>query len=247
MDRTKKSQEDETLDEGTAQVLLTTITVSESMARFLILVVGALACLSAVNISVSPIVYGLGLASVGISLGAQDTFTDVIRGILTLIEGKIAPGNCLCINGEVGYVENLTIRQIVLRHFDGSLEFFPYSKIGTIRNFSLGSHTMECNFSLATDADIKKFQKFTEDVFDSMLREEQWRDFVIEDNEPSPSLIITKIENTGLRIVVNACIKPDPEEEFGSEFNLRMLKKLQGTNMLRVMREQSANEGPVKG
>ncbi|MDR1907262.1 MAG: mechanosensitive ion channel family protein [Holosporales bacterium] len=234
--KTRKAQKEQKVNASTAQLLLTTITVCESIAKILVLIIGALSCLAAVNISVSPVVYGLGFISLGVSLGAQDTFTDIFRGLLTLIEGKVSPGDCLSINGRVGYVETLTIRQIVLRHFDGSLESFPYSKISTIQNFSLGYHVMACSYCIASDSDVEEFEEFTREVLESMRRDRVWGEFLTEDTQPHPSLEFESVWNTCIKITVRVRTKIDPEDDFASEFNLRMLRKLQNTKMLRVVK-----------
>jgi small-conductance mechanosensitive channel len=235
------TQQSQRFNPSTYNLLLTTATMCESVGKIVILLVGALACLSAVNISVSPVVYGLGFVSLGVSLGAQDTFTDVIRGILTLIEGKIAPGNCLSINGKVGFVEALSIRQVTLRHFDGSIEFFPFSKISTIQNFSLNYHVMACTFLIAPDSDIEKFKSFAQQTLDSMREDEAWSEFITESTPASPSFEFEKIGNLSVTVIVRARIKVNPANSFASEFNHRMWQKLQRTKMLRLVQDDSSS------
>jgi small-conductance mechanosensitive channel len=239
----QRAQKEQRVNVGTHNLLLTTASVFDSVGKILILLIGAVACLSAVNISISPVVYGLGFVSLGISLGAQDTFTDIIRGILTLIEGKIAPGNCLSINGAIGFVDSISIRQITLRHFDGSLETFPFSKIGTIRNFSMGYHVMACTFCIAQDSDIDAFKSMTKQVLGTMRKDQEWKGFFSDETPDAPSLEFVKVTNVSLTIIVRARIHVDPNGSFASEYNRRMLEKLQSTTMLRLVGGASLDLG----
>lgn len=214
-------------------VLMTLIPLGESMMRILIVAVGAVGCLSAVNISVSPFVYCLGFLSAGIALGAQDTFTDIIRGVLTLAEGRLSLGDYVSINGKTGRVESMTIRQITIRHDDGSVEGFPFSKIGTIQNFSVGDTVMGATFCLAPDSDIALFERFAQESLGSMREELPWKKFIARKTPKRPDLEIRSVTNTGVTVKVTLRIRNDADDLFMSEFNRRMWEKLQGTTMLR--------------
>lgn len=228
------AENEKKLNINTSHFFLTLIPVGESIIKFIILIIGILSCLSAVHISVSPFVYCLGFASVGISLGAQDTFTDIIRGILTLAEGKISLGDRISINGSTGYVETLTIRQITIRHSDGSLESFPFSKIGTIQNFSINYNIMIASFCIAPDSDITEFRNISQKVFETMKKDKVWKNYITKKTEPHPDLEFEQVNNTGITIVIRIRTKADPGGNFTSEFNRRMLEELQKTNMLRI-------------
>lgn len=224
---------DATRGKNARDVLLTLIPLGESMMRVLIIAVGGVSCLSAVHISVSPFVYCLGFLSAGLALGAQDTFTDIIRGILTLAEGRFSVGDYVSINGVTGYVETMTIRQITIRHDDGSIEAFPFSKIGTIQNFSVGDTVMGATFCLAPDSDVALFEQFTQEVLEEMLQEGEWKRFIVRKTPKSPELEFQSVTNSGVVIKVTLRIRNDADGIFASEFNLRMWKRLQNTTMLR--------------
>lgn len=224
---------DATRGTNARDVLMTLIPLGESMMRVLILAVGIVSCLSAVNISVSPFVYCLGFVSAGLALGAQDTFTDIIRGVLTLAEGRFSVGDYVAINGATGRVETMTIRQITIRHDDGSIEAFPFSKIGTIQNFSVGDTVMGATFCLAPDSDIALFEQFTQEVLESMRTSDPWKKFIAKKTPLCPDIEVRSVTNSGVTVKVSLRIRNDADDVFISEFNRRMWEKLQKTTMLR--------------
>lgn len=224
---------DEEHGRDSRDVLLTLVPLGESIIRFLILTSGLVGCLSAVNISFSPFVYCLGFLSAGFALGAQDTFKDIIRGVLTLAEGKLSVGDKVSINGKKGRVETMTIRQITIRHSDGSVEAFPFSQVGTIRNFSMGDTVMASTFRLASDADARVFAQFAQEVLDVMREEKPWKKFISKKTAKTPEFDFQSVSNAGVTVAVILKVRNDPSGEFESEFNRRMWEKLKTTTMLR--------------
>ncbi|GHS93594.1 hypothetical protein AGMMS49949_06920 [Alphaproteobacteria bacterium] len=235
--RIKKSEGKDRLSANACRFFYTLIPMGESIAKFLILAMGVLSILSILEISVKPFVYCFGLLSVGISFGAKDIFADMIRGILTLAEGKISLGHFVTINGRsLGHVEALSIRQITIRHLDGAVEAFPFSKVDTIQNFSMGYHVMSPAFCLAPDAPIEEFQAMVFATLDEMKEHAHWKKYILNKTEFHPDFEFTKIFNTGIEIRIHVKTKIDPNGLFESEFNRRMLELLQKTTMLRVVK-----------
>lgn len=221
-----------TLPRNSAGTLKTIIPLGISAAKVLLIFVGVLMGLAVLNVSVSPFVYFLGFASMGISLGAQDTFADIIKGILTLIDGQISVGDTLSVNGSHGRITELGIRQLVLTHSDGSIEIFPYSKIETIQNFSRSPTTMETAFKLASSSSTDTFERLTAAVIKELQKDPDWKDYFLEEFGATPSLQFTQVGHKHVRVEVSLTIKNDPAGDFASEFNRRMLKALQKAQMV---------------
>jgi small-conductance mechanosensitive channel len=106
--------------------------------------------LSVFNINLTPILASAGVVGVGIGLGAQSLFKDVLNGIFILIENQYNVGDTVKIAGLTGTVEDLTLRLTTLRDGDGTLYLIPNSQIATVSNMSRGFSV--ANLSLAVDA-----------------------------------------------------------------------------------------------
>ena len=112
---------------------------SYSLIGFIVL----LHVLSIFNINLTPLLASAGVVGVGIGLGAQSIFKDMLNGIFILIEDQYNVGEVVKIAGLQGTVEDLTLRLTRLRDGNGTLYIIPNSQIATVSNLSR-------DFSLAT-------------------------------------------------------------------------------------------------
>lgn len=215
-----------------SHVLMTLIPAGESFMHFSVLALGTIWCLHVLDISVSPLFYIISVFSVGISFGAKDVFTDIIRGVMTLIEGKIALGNFVTINGSSGYVKSLTVRKIELQYQDGSIELFPFSQVRTIRNFSLEKSVTRSTFQLSPNFNIDEFSLLASETLEELKSDENFKKFFYNKTPEKIEPKIINIKNEGIEVIVSIPINTDPTKIFEKEFNKIMLKKLQKTSML---------------
>ncbi len=92
--------------------------------------------LSVFHINLTPLLASAGVVGVGIGLGAQSLFKDVLNGIFILIENQYNVGDTVKIASLTGTVEDLTLRLTTLRDADGALYFIPNSQVATVANRS---------------------------------------------------------------------------------------------------------------
>ncbi|HEY4380679.1 MAG TPA: mechanosensitive ion channel domain-containing protein [Acidobacteriaceae bacterium] len=92
--------------------------------------------LSVFNINLTPLLASAGVVGVGIGLGAQSLFKDMLNGIFILIENQFNVGDTVKLASLTGTVEDLTLRLTTLRDGDGTLYFIPNSQIATVSNLS---------------------------------------------------------------------------------------------------------------
>lgn len=88
------------------------------------------------NIPYQSILASAGIIGVGIGLGAQSMFKDMINGVLILVEDQFNVGEVVTIAGLKGTVEELSLRSTRVRDGDGTLYVVPNSQIATVSNFS---------------------------------------------------------------------------------------------------------------
>jgi small-conductance mechanosensitive channel len=92
--------------------------------------------LSVLGINLTPLIASAGVVGVGIGLGAQSLFKDMLNGIFILIENQYNVGDTVKLASVTGTVEDLTLRITKLRDGDGTLYFIPNSQIATVSNLS---------------------------------------------------------------------------------------------------------------
>ncbi len=105
---------------------------SYSVIGFIVL----LHVLSVFNINLTPLLASAGVVGVGIGLGAQSIFKDMLNGIFILVEDQYNVGESVRLAGLQGTVENLTLRCTTLRDADGTVHIIPNSQIATVSNLS---------------------------------------------------------------------------------------------------------------
>jgi small conductance mechanosensitive channel len=101
------------------------------------LVAGTL-ILSEIGISIAPILGAAGVVGVAVGFGAQSLVKDYFTGFSILLENQIRVGDVVEAGGKSGLVEEITLRYVRLRDYDGNVHFVPNGQITTVSNSSLG-------------------------------------------------------------------------------------------------------------
>jgi small-conductance mechanosensitive channel len=98
--------------------------------------VAALMLLRELTIDIVPILTGAGIVGLAIGFGAQNLVRDVISGFFLILEDQVRIGDLARINGVAGIVEQINLRTIVLRDFEGAVQVFPNGTITALANLS---------------------------------------------------------------------------------------------------------------
>lgn len=102
----------------------------------LISVVTLMLILSELGISIAPILATAGVAGVAIGFGAQSLVKDYFTGFILLLENQIRQGDVVEVAGKGGFVEEVTLRFVKLRDYDGNVHFIPNGSISVVTNMS---------------------------------------------------------------------------------------------------------------
>ena len=108
--------------------------------RYLIaLVIGVVAVmliLGELGVSLAPILGAAGVVGLAIGFGAQSLVKDYFTGFFILFEDQIRTSDVVTIANTSGAVEDITLRHVRLRDYDGNVHFVPNSLITTVTNMS---------------------------------------------------------------------------------------------------------------
>ncbi len=110
--------------------------VSLYMASVILFVVAGLVLLGEIGISIGPILATAGVAGVAIGFGAQHVIKDYLNGFFMLLENQVRQGDVVVVAEKGGLVEEVTLRYIKLRDYDGNVHFIPNGAITTVTNMS---------------------------------------------------------------------------------------------------------------
>jgi small conductance mechanosensitive channel len=110
--------------------------VLRKVATALITVIAILAMFNTLGISILPFLATAGVAGIAIAFGAQSLVKDFFRGFFLLAENQIRQGDVVEIAGKSGLVEDLTLRYVQLRDYEGNVHYVPNGEIAVVTSSS---------------------------------------------------------------------------------------------------------------
>lgn len=132
-------------------------TIGRAIRYLVALVIGALALmmvLGEVGISLAPILGAAGVVGLAVGFGAQSLVKDYFTGFFLLFEDQIRTGDVVKVAGIGGLVEDITLRHVRLRDYDGTVHFIPNSLITTVSNLGRGHAQAVCDIGVAYREDL---------------------------------------------------------------------------------------------
>src|SRR6188474_1890293 len=128
--------------------------VLRKLATTLIAALAALAIFNELGISIMPFLATAGVAGIAIAFGAQSLVKDFFRGFFLLAGNQIRQGDVVEIAGKSGLVEDMTLRYIQLRDYEGNVHFVPNGEIGVVTSSSRTFAYAVVDVTIALDQDI---------------------------------------------------------------------------------------------
>lgn len=115
--------------------------------RYLVAVVVSLIAgmlvLSELGVSVAPILGAAGVVGLAVGFGAQSLVKDFFTGFFLLLENQVRQGDVVKLGDHAGLVEEVTLRFVQLRDYDGNVHYVPNGTISTVINMTRGfSHAV---------------------------------------------------------------------------------------------------------
>lgn len=131
------------------------------LAKYFVWTVAVAVMLEIVGIHVSVLLAGSAALLVGLGLGVQQIFRDIVSGIFLLFEGTIEIGDVLELDGKIGRVEEINLRTSKLLTREGQTMIVPNHKFITenVQNWTHQNATpsaFRVQIRVAHDADDQK-------------------------------------------------------------------------------------------
>jgi small conductance mechanosensitive channel len=126
------------------------------LVRLLVFSVFAIMALGQMGVEITPMLAGIGVAGVGLSLAMQSVLGNLVAGLNIIFTKPFTVGEYIELLGVYGQVQDISLFSTILKHADNSRVVVPNRKIvgeilhnyGKIRQLSL-------SVGVAYDADIK--------------------------------------------------------------------------------------------
>jgi len=208
--------------------------LSRTLARVLVLAIGAMSLLAALGVSITPLLTALGVTGLAVALALQDTLANFFAGIHILVEQPISVGDLIKLEGgEEGSVTDIGWRTTRVRTGANNMVVVPNTKItsGILVNYSLpdARTAAEVAIPVAQEADPEQVRRIA-------LEEAARVEGVLTDPAPvclcDPGLLATHLQ---FKLIVYV---EERRRQFGvqSEIRLRLLERLrrEGVPLARV-------------
>ena len=106
------------------------------IAAVVIWLLAGMLVLGELGISVAPVLATAGVAGLAVGFGAQSLVKDYFTGFFLLLEDQIRQGDVVDFGSQSGVVEEVTLRYVRLRNFDGHVFFVPNGEIKVVKNMT---------------------------------------------------------------------------------------------------------------
>ena len=153
------------------------------IASVVVTVVAFMLVLSELGISIAPILATAGVAGLAIGFGAQSLVKDYFTGFVMLIENQIRVGDVVEVAGKVGAVEELTLRYVRLRDYEGAVHYVPNGAILTVTNRSRLFAFAVLDIGVAYKEDIERVSQVMKETATALRAEPDWADKILDDLE----------------------------------------------------------------
>lgn len=170
------------------------------------------------NIDAKPLLAGIGVVGLGLSLAAQNILRDFLNGLFIVIEDQYNVGDFITLNGESGTVESFTMRVTRLRAPDGRLITIPNGSVSQVTNSTKDFAVATVQVGVSYDADPRRVLEVL-DRCGKILRD-QMPGQVLAD--PTPQGIMDFRSND---VLMRVLAKTEPGEQWPVERALRVIIK----------------------
>jgi len=197
-------------------------TVSKILRKLATTVIVALATLTVFNtlgIPIMPFLATAGVAGIAIAFGAQSLVKDIFRGFFLLAGNQIRQGDVVEIAGKSGLVEDITLRYVQLRDYEGNVHFVPNGDISVVTSSSRTFAYAVVDVLIALEQEVEPVMDTMRDVAAQMRGHATYGPKILED------LDIAGIESwTAAGITIRARMKVHALEQANvrREFLMRL-------------------------
>lgn len=172
------------IEDGEAERRVATLVrVGRSLIGVAISLICLVLILSDLGISVAPILGAAGVVGIAVGFGAQSLVKDLFGGLFILFENQIRHGDIVSIGEHSGAVEQITLRYVRLRDYEGAVHFVPNGSITSIINRSLGFANAVFDIGVAYKEDIDQVMAVMRAVAADLRADPEFAGRILDDIE----------------------------------------------------------------
>ena len=196
--------------------------VFRNSGAIVIVIVAGTLILGELGISIAPILATAGVAGVAIGFGAQSLIKDYFTGFFLLLEDQLRQGDVVEVAGKSGLVEEVTLRYVRLRDFEGHVHFVPNGEIKVVSNRTRGYAQAAIDVGVGYSVDIDQALEVMREVGQSLRADAKWQAKIADEVEV---LGVEKLDNSAIVLRCRLKVVPAIEQWNVKREFLKRLKK----------------------
>jgi small conductance mechanosensitive channel len=154
------------------------------LVAVVITLVAGMLVLGELGISVAPILGAAGVVGLAVGFGAQSLVKDYFTGFFLLLENQISTGDIVQLSSDhAGFVEEVTLRYVRLRDYDGRVHYVPNGQIGSVINLTRGYSFAVLDIGVAYRENVDEVMGVMQDVAREMRADPDFAERMLEDME----------------------------------------------------------------
>ncbi len=174
-----------------------------------ILAITVVEILHGLGISIAPVLAAAGVVGLAVGFGAQSLVKDYFNGFFLLLENQIRKDDVVEIADKAGLVEEITLRYVKMRDYEGNVHYVPNGQITTVTNRSRDFAYAVMDIRVAYDENLSKVMQIMHEVGASIVQDAELANKVLD------KLEIAGVDNLAESAVIIRCrIKVRPLEQW---------------------------------
>jgi moderate conductance mechanosensitive channel len=206
-------------------------TLEDLVATILKVTVAIVAILVMLTIfDLLPVIAGLGLVAIALTLAGQSIVLDYLMGILIVLEGPYYKGDWVQLGGVEGEVEEVGMRRTVIRDSTGTVHSVSNGETRIASNLTRIFARMLVDITVAYGTDIERATIIVNEVGDAMLTDPAWAGRLLE----APRLLrVDALGELGMTLRVAGKVRASERFVAPGELRKRLLAAFQ-TNGIEI-------------
>lgn len=174
-----------------------------------ILAITVVEILHELGISIAPVLAAAGVVGLAVGFGAQSLVKDYFNGFFLLLENQIRKDDVVEIADKAGLVEEITLRYVKMRDYEGNVHYVPNGQITTVTNRSRDFAYAVMDIRVAYEENLSKVMQIMHEVGASIVQDAELANKVLD------KLEIAGVDNLAESAVIIRCrIKVRPLEQW---------------------------------
>ena len=193
----------------------------QNVLTTMVVVVSSLMILREVGLDITPILTGAGILGLAVGFGAQTLVKDIISGFFMILENEIRVGDVVQIDSHGGMVEEMNLRTIVLRDFDGTVHIIPNGTVTAVMNRTKDFSYYVVDLPAPYESDTDEIADLVRKVGAELRADAAFAPFILNDIEV---IGVDAFADSSVTIKVRIKTVPLKQWEVGRELRRRLKK-----------------------